>query len=167
VEEGVLAGLPEREQRTILNAVTLHNVLALPGHLDEEVRFFTRLVRDADKLDIWRVFIEHYRLPAAERSGVIALDLPDTPGYSPQLLDCLDRGEMARLEMVRSQNDFTLLQLSWTYDLNFPASFRILSERETIDALAGTLPRDGKVLRAVERVKEFVERKRRDPYVST
>lgn len=160
LQERVLAGLPEREQRIITSAVTLHNVLMLPDGLNDEVLLYARLIRDADKLDIWRVFIEYYRTPPSERSSVIVLDLPETPGYNPFLLDCLVRGEMASHTMVKSQSDFTLLRLSWVYDLNFPGSFRILSGRESLDALAETLPKDDTIRKAVDRVKDFVERKK-------
>ncbi|HWR73937.1 MAG TPA: HD domain-containing protein [Nitrospirota bacterium] len=160
LEERVLAGLPDREQRVITDAITLHNVLTLPDGLDDEVLLYTKLIRDADKLDIWRVFVEYYRTPLSGRSGVIVLDLPETPGYNPALLDCLVRGEIASHKMVKSQNDFTLLRLSWVYDLNFPGSFRILSERESIGALVETLQEDDKILAAVDHVQEFVERKR-------
>lgn len=160
LEEGALSGLPERERRIITSAVTLHNVLALPAGLDDEVLFHTKLVRDADKLDIWRVFIEHYRLPPAQRSDVIVLELPDTQGYRAEVLESLGREEMVRLVDVFSQNDFTLLQLSWVYDLNFSGSFRILDERGYVDDLAATLPRNDEIRKAVERVKDFMERKK-------
>jgi hypothetical protein len=159
LEERVLAGLPEREQRIITGAVTLHNVLTLPSPLDEEVRLFTKLIRDADKLDIWRVFEEYYALPLAERSDVIGLALPESPGYTDAVLDRLLQGKMIEHSMISSQNDFKLLQLSWAYDLNFPGSFRILSDRGSLDALAATLPKDDKVRKAVDSVKGFVERK--------
>ncbi len=160
LEERVLAGLPEREQRIITSAVTLHNVLTLPAHLDDEVLFFAKLIRDADKLDIWRVFEEYYALPVTERSDVIGLALPETTGYTKEVLDRLLQGKMVEHVMISSQNDFKLLQLSWAYDLNFPGSFRILSEQGSIDALAATLPKDDKVREAVDRMKDFVERKK-------
>lgn len=160
LEKGVLAALPQEQQRIITRAVALHNVLALPDGLDEEALLFTRVIRDADKLDIWRVFIEHYRLPASRRTDAVILGLPDAPGYTPAVLERLRRGEMVRHDMISSQNDFTLLQLSWIYDLNFPGSFRILDERGYVDDLSLTLPKDDAVARAVEGAKEYVKRKK-------
>lgn len=160
LEENVLAELPEEERKVIAGAVTLHNVLALPEGLDDETALFTRLIRDADKLDIWRVFGEYYRMPEDERSAVIGLALPETPGYSAEILACLRRGEMVRHDMVHTQNDFKLLQLSWVYDLHFSRSFRIMSERGYIDGIAAALPRTGEVKSAVAGVKEYVEEKK-------
>ena len=58
--EGVLDGLPPLERRTITAAIGLHNVFKVPDGLPEHLLRYVQLIRDADKLDIWRVFIEFY-----------------------------------------------------------------------------------------------------------
>jgi hypothetical protein len=80
----------------------------------------SRLIRDADKLDIWRIFVEYYMQPATERASAVGLGFPDQPGCSPEVLECLERREMVNLSKLQSLNDFKLLQLSWVFDLNFP-----------------------------------------------
>ncbi len=160
LEQNVLAGLSEEERKIITNAVTLHNVFTLPDGLDEGTLLQARLIRDADKLDIWRIFIEYYDLPDAERSPTVGLELPDTPGCSPEVIACVNREEMLRHDMISTQNDFKLLQLSWVFDLNFPGSFRLVGERGYVDRLAAKLPDTEEVRRGVETVKEYVERKK-------
>ncbi len=159
LEERILEGLPEHEQRVIAHAVTLHNVLILPASLSGDELLFTRLVRDADKLDIWRIFADYYRVPEADRSDVIGLSLPENPTCSPGVVEALLLHEMVRHDMIRTQNDFKLLQLSWVYDLNIPASFQIMHERGYIEQLSATLPKSDDVRRAVEAVKKYVEQK--------
>src|SRR6185369_17630796 len=102
----------------------------------------TRLIRDADKLDIWRVFIDYYGLPEEERASAVGLGFPDLPQCSPEVLKCLRQREIVQLAAVQTLNDFKLLQLSWVFDLNFPESFRLVRERGCIDALAAVLPTD-------------------------
>jgi len=58
LERNVLRDLPKRERSLIVRAVALHNVFILPVGLDDEILLHAKLIRDADKLDIWRVFIE-------------------------------------------------------------------------------------------------------------
>lgn len=157
-DEGILDKLASDEQHIIIKGVGLHNVFALPGQLDVESTLFLKLIRDADKLDIWRVFIDYYRLPEAERASAAGLGFPDLPGYSPEVAACLERGEMASLAMVRSLNDFKLLQLSWVFDLNFSASFRMIRERGLMGQLAATLPAEAKESRAVSALFDFVTR---------
>ncbi|HEU0264394.1 MAG TPA: HD domain-containing protein, partial [Geobacterales bacterium] len=71
VEEGVLSKLSERERSLVIRGVTLHNVFALPAGLDGESLLLLQLIRDADKLDIWRVFIEYYTAPPEERADAV------------------------------------------------------------------------------------------------
>ncbi|HTP66419.1 MAG TPA: HD domain-containing protein [Geobacteraceae bacterium] len=154
-ENRVLEGLPAEERRSILHGVTLHNVYRLPAELNERDMLYARLIRDADKLDIWRIFVEYDGLPNPERASAVGLDLPDLPECSPEVLESLERRELVRLATVKSLNDFKLLQLSWVFDLNFPASFRLALERGLIKGLAATLPADRSVTKALGIISDY------------
>lgn len=157
----VLAPLFPRERSIIAHAVESHNAFAIPKTLPEEERFFLKMLRDADKIDIWRVFIEYFSRPEQERASAAGLGLPDKPKCSPDVLEQISAGKMVRLSIVKTLNDFKLMQLSWIYDLNFTASFSILSERGCIQQLASTLPPNDRVAMAVEAVQDFVAGKLR------
>jgi len=154
-EESVLVKVSEDERRSIYQAISLHNVFRLPSPLIDRDLLFTRLIRDADKLDIWRIFVEYYMQPDTERASAVGLGFPDLPGCSPEVLDCLERREMVNLSTLKSLNDFKLLQLSWVFDLNFPASFRLTLDRGYLDGLAMTLPEDGKVENVLGLIREY------------
>ncbi|MCK9418738.1 MAG: HD domain-containing protein [Nitrospirae bacterium] len=157
LENNVLAGLPKQEQELIIRSVTLHNVFTLPGGLDERSLRFARLIRDADKLDILRVVIEYFEQDEGSRAEAVALGLPDVPGkYSPEVLACLVRGEMARKDALTTLNDFKLLQLAWLYDLNFTCSLRMVVERDYIRKIAEMLPRNEEIAGAIEIMREYV-----------
>jgi putative nucleotidyltransferase with HDIG domain len=159
LENNVLRDLAKQDQDLIVRAVTLHNVFSLPEDLDENSLLFAKLVRDADKLDILRVVIEYFGQDAGNRAEAVALGLPDAPGYSPVVLSCLKRGEMARKADLATRNDLKLLQLAWLYDLNFTASLRMISERDTIRKLEAMLPRNEDIAQAIDSVREYVRRK--------
>jgi hypothetical protein len=158
-ERRVLQGLPKPDQDLIVHAVTLHNVFFLPGDLDERTLLFTRLVRDADKLDIWRVFIEYYGQDRDGRATAVALGLPDTPEYSPKVLSCLQRGEIATKSDLKTLNDFKLLQLTWLYDINFAGSLQMVLERGYIDRIADVLPDNDEIRQVVDYARAFVDEK--------
>ena len=158
VKGRVLDKLSPNEQDIIITGVRFHNCLVIPPGLGRDHTFFLGLVRDADKLDIWRVFLEFYRLPDEERASAVSLGLPDLAGCSAGIVNVVCSGEMARLESVRCLNDFKLLQLSWVYDLNFASSFRMVRERNYIDLLAATLPGSPDVLDAIDSVRRFAGR---------
>jgi len=156
IEHRTLADLGKGDEDLVLRAITLHNVFTLPRSLDPRTALHARIVRDADKLDIWRVFGEILALPGAERPSAAALGLPETPEYAPEILQQLRRREMVRLTSLRTLNDFKLLQLAWVYDLNFLPSLLMVQDRGVIGRLSATLPRDAAVLSAVDAVRQYV-----------
>lgn len=158
-EKNILQGLTKADQDLILKAVRLHNVFVTPANLDADTNLFLKLIRDADKLDIWRVFLEFYALPDSERASAVSLGFPDLPEISPDVLAMLHDRCMVSLSMLKTLNDFKLLQLSWVFDLNFTTSFGIVRDRSYIDRLAATLPKDGEIEKTVTILKEFVREK--------
>ena len=126
--------------------------------LDEREDFFLRLIRDADKLDIWRVFLEYYALPEEERASAVGLGFPDHPDCSPEILDAITEGEMINLVNVKTLNDFKLLQLSWIFDLNFGPTRRLFRERGYLAAFAAALPTDEGVRNALSILESYLDR---------
>lgn len=159
LENNVLKNIPLRERKIVTDAVTLHNVFTLPKGLDADTLLFAKLIRDADKLDIWRIFTEYYALPEEKRWTAAGLGLPDSPDYSPDILSHLHKKEMFLLSKLKTLNDFKLLQIVWIFDLNFTSSFRMLMEKDYLNKIASTLPATDEIKRAVDVVREFVDRK--------
>jgi hypothetical protein len=141
----VLSDLPGKVRRTICQAISLHNAFHIPAAIQGRELLFTRLIRDADKLDIWRVFDEFYGEPEEKRASAAGLGFPDLPGCSKEVIECIKRGEMVNLTMLKNLNDFKLLQLSWVFDLTFRASFSLLLERDYIGGIAKSLPKEDEV----------------------
>ena len=158
-QENVLGGLPLNEQEVIMDAVRFHNAFAVPDSLDPETTFFLKMVRDADKLDIWRVFSEFYEKEPAERASAVGLGLPDAPEYSEAVLACLAEKRLATLADLKTLNDFRIMQLTWVYDLNFPVSCSLASERGMIDRIISTLPHTEEIVRAVSVLKRYMREK--------
>jgi HD superfamily phosphohydrolase YqeK len=155
-EKNVLATLSPDEQELVLDAVKFHNAYAIPPGLDPEKKFFLKMIRDADKLDIWRVFAEYYEKDPSERESAACLGLPDRPEYSDNVLACLTEKRLSRLSDLKTLNDFGIMQLTWVYDLNFPVSFRLASERSHIDRIISILPRTENISRAVSSLKQHM-----------
>lgn len=159
LERNVLNGLPKKQRDLIVHAVMLHNVYSLPKNLDSRTTLFVKLIRDADKLDIWRVFGEYYSQSSDKRATAVSLGLPDVPDYSPKILAGLARGELADKSDLRTLNDFKLLQLTWLYDLNFKASLRMVLEQGYIDKIAAVLPHAHEIKEAVAFVRAYVDKR--------
>ncbi|WP_250546381.1 HD domain-containing protein [Geobacter sulfurreducens] len=156
--EGVLDGLAPEERRMILGGVALHNVFRIPDAIDGPARRLLHLVRDADKLDIWRVFLEFYGLPPEEQASAVGLGFPDLPVCTPGVVETVMRGELVNLATLKTLSDFKLLQLSWVFDLNFAVSRRLVAERNYVEQMAATLPPGEDVARVVVFVREYLAR---------
>lgn len=149
-EENVLASIDPAEQLLIEEAVRFHNMLAPPARIHSPTRTYINLIRDADKLDIWRLFVDLVAQPPEERPTAATLGLDDLPGaVSDACIAALNSGSIVRLETITCFNDFKLLQISWIYDLTSATSRRILHERGYIPALAATLPERPDIRKAV------------------
>lgn len=151
-DENILAGIDPAETLLIEEAVRFHNLLAPPATVKSPTRLYINLIRDADKLDIWRVFVELLAQPPEERASAATLGLDDLPGtVSDICIAALDSGSIVRLDAITCFNDLKLLLISWVYDLTCATSRRILREREYIAALAATLPERAHILEAVSK----------------
>lgn len=129
------------EQRTMVRGiVSMHNRRFVPRGLGRELDFSLRLVRDADKLDIFKVMLEHFR-PDGSVNEVVTLHLEqDHEAYTPELLEQALSGLIVDYSLMNWVNDFKLLVLSWVFDLNFNASRRAFVERGYVDRVLSTLP---------------------------
>lgn len=154
--EGILEILDKLSRDLVLQSVALHNVFLLPDNLHPEALLFARLIRDADKLDIWRVLIEYCTASKEERASAVIWDLPDTGLCSEAALAEVISGSMISRSVLASADDFKLLQLSWAYDLNFRETFVKLCERGYVDTLAGLLPDQSGCHEAVAVIRKFI-----------
>ena len=148
-ERGVLEGVADVERLQVEEAVRFHNLLKMPERLKSPTPLFLQLIRDADKLDIWRVFMEFFETAPEDRPSAVTLGFPELPGVSPECLSALAAGRVVTLDSVTRLNDFRLLLVSWAYDLNFSSSHQLLQQRGYIEALADTFPHDDETAVAV------------------
>ena len=129
----------ERERELIKGAIAVHNAAVIPQIEDKELIFFMRLLRDADKLDIWRVVIDNYLSPDPESKDAINLGLQDYGKCSSEALQSILNHTYVKINSVKELNDLKLMQISWVFDLNFSHSIRRVKERGYADQLISTL----------------------------
>lgn len=134
-EEGVLSCLPEAEQAIILDSIEYHNRFAIPEGISESTLMFSRLIRDADKLDAFYSFTND-----RETRKYNLDDLPDEPAYSPNVLMSFFQSKSVDYKEIKTNGDRRLWELALLYDLNFPYSLRTVEEEGYIKKLLNALP---------------------------
>ena len=146
---GVLECLEPEENDLIKRAVGYHSSFNLPGDLSGRILLFTKMIRDADKLDILDTFTGYYSRTDRQPDTVLESGLPDTTGYSPVLTQNLLRGERCSYHEVKNFNDRKLLLLSWVYDINFRYTLSEIRKKGYIEKIIGWLP-DTEDIRAIK-----------------
>lgn len=154
----ILHILDPAERRLISRAIIFHNRLRLPEHMGEEESLHCRLIRDADKVDIWRVMVDHFQTPLHQRNPVVTLGLAPDGAVRDEVYQQLFEGRIMNYAELKTINELKVLQMSWVFDVNFRPTFEILKERDDIGVLAATMP-DAPLLRqAVDFVNEHIDR---------
>lgn len=101
-----------------------------------------RLIRDADKLDIFHI-VYH----ALIRDGFQDLPkmLPQVQldgAINPVVIDPLRKDRACSFGEVKSLGDFLLFQLSWVYDINFVPTMKQIAHRNILSYIAQWLPKN-------------------------
>lgn len=139
-DQGILKRLPQAERDIVTRAVRYHNVHSLPRGELPDVLFHARLLRDADKLDIFLVVADYHAKRHHTANPAVELDLPDVPEYSTRIIDDIMNGRSTDGSNLETYNDMKLFELSWVFDINFPPTLRRLRDNRYIDRIIDVLP---------------------------
>ncbi len=157
-EHKVLDALEPAERQIILDALEYHGVKELPKNLDEETLLFCRLIRDADKLDIYRVVIQAYTQQRDDPANFkFEMELPDEPTCSPDIIEAILNGEHIDYAKLRTWNDMKLINLAWVYDVNFIPTLNRIKERRAIEAITELLPDTPDIRKVRDKVLSYVD----------
>ena len=154
----VLEAVERNERELIEKAIEYHGLKELPRGLEGESLLFSKLIRDADKIDVLYVVTDYYRQYANNPQGFkLELELPDGPGYSTEVIEGLLRERRIDYSELRTLTDMKLCQLGWVYDVNFAATFKRIRNRKLLEALVDFLPKTEDIERVKEKIFEYVD----------
>ena len=137
---GVLDQFDNATRDIILRSVQYHNRASLPRDETETCLFFTKLLRDADKLDIWKVVTDYYHRRDGKRNAALEFDLPDTPGFSEEVYRDLTNKTIVDMRHIKNLNDVKLLQIGWIFDINFKPTISYIKNRRYLKLIRDVLP---------------------------
>ena len=141
-----LSRLAPEDEALVRFSIMNHNKKVIAATDDARLLFFARLLRDADKLDIFRV-LRPFLVP------------PDGTGVSPDFLEKFIAGEQVDYTKIRTMDDRKLVRLMWVYDVNFSWTLQRVKERGYIEDIIAHLPEDSRMALGIERLHAYVEKK--------
>ncbi len=156
--ENALYHLAKEEQSLIFKAIRYHNVRKLPTNEDNKCLFYAKLIRDADKLDIWYVVTKYYEKCKLD-NPILDFGLPDTSEYSRHLIESILNCKIINIEKLKTLNDLKLMQISWVFDINFLPTFVLIKNRKYLDKIIKTLPETDKIQKIKRRIEDYLNEK--------
>lgn len=128
VAEMIAANIPNKVESAdweILSfAVAAHNAIVIPATTNERSLIFAKIIRDADKLDIYRIFPPQ----------------PNSSACSPFLLNNILLKQPIDYKDVATVDDFKLVMISWIYNINFSWTIEQIAIAGYINVLFNSLP---------------------------
>ena len=146
VRSKILSHLSVTDRQLILRAVALHNRPRLPATLGRDLGLLARLLRDADKIDIFNVMKNHYLNPDSSH-GFITYNLHDDGKIPETAAQGLLETRQNDLSVVNTLNDMRIFQAGMVYDLNFPAAAGAILDLEVIPVLLDGIPPSDLIVR--------------------
>ncbi len=133
-----------REDFDIVNfSIGQHNKKEIAPCDDDRKILFAKIIRDADKLDIYRVLEPYFAQENAEKmpnfiKGKQIADISD------DFVEHFAKGEQADYREIRTNGDRKIVRLMWIYNVNFAWTLKKISERGYIKKIIDNLPRNEK-----------------------
>jgi putative nucleotidyltransferase with HDIG domain len=158
-EFNLLSALDPRDGALVEVAVCFHNAPMVPPGLTERERLFCGLIRDADKLDIYRITTNHYRTPDPRHKETIDIGIPDGAEVSEAVCRSVLEATAIDYAIIKTVSDFKLIQIGWVYDLYLRRSCELMRSRGYFDLIAAQLPQTPLVVQAVEKARHYLDQR--------
>lgn len=155
-ESRLLDMLPEVDKQIILKAVKYHNVCCLPDNEDDRCLLFSKLIRDADKLDIFGILVEYYEKPE-DFPHIRIGEASNIGGYSQNIISDVLNGRNILFSDVRTSNDMKLLRLSWIFDINFKYTLIKIRQKRYVERIIKSMPQSEEIFEVKRHVENYID----------
>lgn len=136
----LLDGVFAEPRALILHSVQYHNKRELPRVLTAHEEKHLRLIRDADRLDIFFVCWDSIKTGHIHDHPEIIMNIDFNGPPSDEVLDQFERGDTIDYRNMKSMADRFILQLSWIHDMSYDSTKRLVRERGILEKFIAVLP---------------------------
>ena len=153
-ESGLLkqANLPKEWHSIILTAIQFHNKFMITKDLYEQTLLFSKIIRDADKIDIMKLSCN--------------MNQKKLGSLHQRVIDEFYENHSIHVTSNLSFADFVLVRLAFLYDLNFKKSFLLVKEMNWLETYYHSLGDCKQLLPYFEWIQKYLDKKiKEDSYV--
>lgn len=149
--------LDEPVKNILIEVIQNHHRPEIPIMDDGSTLFFSKLLRDADKLDIWRSTTEYLVNKKNRTNWARELGLSEKPVVTKSFYQTIIEGGVANKAEIVTLSDFLIYRMSWVFDLNFRKSYQILNQKQYIRHMYDTLPKNDDVIEIYRMIKIHIQ----------
>ncbi len=158
-ERDIFNCLSKEERSIIYKAIKYHNMREIPNNENPKCSFYSKLLRDADKLDILYVVTNYYEKRYSHPNQALELELPDIPKYSPRFIEDILNCRISDSRKLKTYNDMKLLQLGWIFDINFYPTFLEIQRKRYVEKIIKMLPKTEDIRKIRKHMKDYLKKK--------
>lgn len=155
-EQDFFQQMDEEEQMLLREVIAGHNEPTFSSN-DPKALQFGRILRDADKMDNWKLAVSKLQRDGTFSLPSISYNLPKMPGASDKVLKTVMAGKSVDKKDLETLADYKLFSMSLVYDLNFKASFVWVTERQLIQKLYESMTKGDRVIDAYRQIRLHIE----------
>jgi hypothetical protein len=158
-ENNMLAKWNDGLQEVVYRIILVHNKFELPSNLPEQELMLSRVLRDADKLDIYKVLTDYYSGKNNPPNHMLTWELPKSSQLSAGVIKEVLSGKMVSKKEVKNEADVKILQMSWVYDINYKYTVGQVFRNRYLEKIYDSLPKNDHVIEIYRKIKVFAENK--------
>lgn len=111
----------EKYYPIIKDAIKNHNKLNIDSKIKDESLLFTKMIRDMDKVDIYKVITDEYKMTY------------DKNELSDSVLEAFNKNITIDSNLEKTNTDSIYVFLAFLYDINFKETFEIIKNGKYIE----------------------------------
>jgi len=133
----------DRYDNVIKTAIKYHNKLNLPNDLNDEELLFSKMIRDMDKVDIYKQLAVHFNY------------IFNADEVSERVLEAFKNENGILNDIAKTNSDKVIKYLSFIFDINFDESFDILVSSDNFDLFLSTIEVDSNSEKLWKKIREL------------
>ena len=133
----------DKYDEIIKTAIKYHNSLEMPTILKDECLLFTKMIRDMDKVDIYKQLAVHYDF------------IFKAEEVNEDVLKSFQQEKCISLKERKSNSDVVIQKLAFIFDINFNESLDILVSSDNFDLFLSTVEVDSNSEKLWRKIREI------------
>ena len=133
----------DKYDEIIKTAIKYHNRIDMPNNLEGEALLFTKMIRDMDKVDIYKQLAVHYNY------------LFNADQVTSEVLELFKNEKCIPNELTNNDSTKIIKFLSFIFDINFNESFDILVSSDNFDLFLSVIEVDSNSEKLWKKIREI------------